>query len=83
MTTLDLSEMRLREIWGLVMEAAARRALRESRSCRFLRSVSGTRWRSADGGLMMLVLCVFVRELKQLRFADATSYQICTYVSQT
>jgi hypothetical protein len=48
-----------------------------------LRSVSGTRWRSADGGLMMLVVCVFVRELKQLRFADATSYQICTYVSQT
>lgn len=49
------------------MEAAARRALRESRSCRFLRSVSGTRWRSADGGLMMLVLCVVVRELPMRR----------------
>ncbi len=53
-TTLDLSEMRLRGMSGLVNAAAARLARSWSRSWRFLRRVSGTSWRALEGSLAMV-----------------------------
>jgi len=69
LTFFDLSEMRLREMRGLVMASAARLACRASRSWRFLRRVSGTSCRSVLGFMMggsLLQVCDSTSIIRQV-----------------